>query len=129
MNKNNIKSVIIQYAVAFVVFFSVLYFIMNKVFKSISNASDAKIEKKIETLQNSIEVIQHNQNGIADAIDNIEEHNAYISDAIIQNTESINRYNKELTNIKKQYSEKIRNVDNYSTADLDSIFSSKYGKK
>lgn len=128
MNKSNMKSTITQYAVAFLVFFSVLYFTMNKVFKSVSNASDAKIEKKIQELQKSIDIVQQKQNGMLDAIDNIETHSAYVSDAIMQNTERIDRYNKELANIKKQYGEKIRNADNYSTADLDSIFSSKYGK-
>jgi uncharacterized coiled-coil DUF342 family protein len=95
----------------------------------VTNASNEKLEKKITELQETIDVINQKQNGLLIAIDEIEEYNAYISDAIIENTQKIDKYNKVLINIKNEYGEKIRNVDSYTTADLDSIFSGRYGKK
>ena len=117
-----------QYGIALLVFCVITYFMINTVFRKVTKESDEKFQSKMQELQNSISVIQNKQDGLMNVIDKLEESNAYISGMISENNHKIDQNNKVLNNLKREYHETIRSVDNYSVSDLDSIFSKKYGK-
>lgn len=117
-----------QYGIALLVFCVITYFMINTVFRKVTKESDEKFQSKMQELQNSISVIQSKQDGLMNVIDKLEENNAYISGMISENNNKIDQNNKVLNNLKREYHETIRSVDNYSVSDLDSIFSKKYGK-
>lgn len=117
-----------QYGIALLVFCVITYFMINTVFRKVTKESDEKFQSKMQELQNSISVIQNKQDGLMNVIDKLEENDAYISGMISENNHKIDQNNKVLNNLKREYHETIRSVDNYSVSDLDSIFSKKYGK-
>ena len=102
---------------------------MTSVFKSVTVASEEKIKTRIDELQSTVVTLQTKHDALMTSIDNLEANNAYIADMLIGYSNQIDQYNRELSELKKQYREKIRNVDNYSASELDSIFANKYGWK
>lgn len=130
MNKfsfTSLTNTLAQYGIALLVFCCVLYFMISSIFKKVTHESDEKIRKKMESIESNISIISSKQDGLMNAIDDLEKDNAYLSGMVVENTEKINQNNRVLNNLKKEYGEKIRNVDNYSVSELDSIFSKKYG--
>lgn len=123
------KSAIVQYGVALIVFSIVMYYMMTSVFKNVTSASEEKIKTRIDELQATVVTLQQKHDALMDSMDELEADNLHIADMLIQNSNQIDQYNRELRELKKQYREKIRNVDNYTASELDSIFSSKYGWK
>lgn len=123
------KSAIVQYGVALIVFSIVMYYMMTSVFKSVTSASEEKIKTRIDELQTTVVILQQKHDALMDSMDELEADNLHIADMLIQNSNQIDEYNRELRELKKQYREKIRNVDNYTASELDSIFSNKYGWK
>lgn len=123
------KSAIVQYGVALIVFSIVMYYMMTSVFKSVTSASEEKIKTRIDELQATVVILQQKHDALMDSMDELEADNLHIADMLIQNSNQIDDYNRELRELKKQYREKIRNVDNYTASELDSIFSNKYGWK
>jgi predicted nuclease with TOPRIM domain len=129
MIQKDVKSALIQYGVALVVFSIVMYYMMTSVFKSVTVASEEKIKTRIDELQSTVVTLQTKHDALMTSIDNLEANNAYIADMLIGYSNQIDQYNRELSELKKQYREKIRNVDNYTASELDSIFANKYGWK
>jgi predicted nuclease with TOPRIM domain len=129
MIQKDVKSALIQYGVALIVFYIVMYYMMTSVFKSVTVASEEKIKTRIDELQSTVVTLQTKHDALMTSIDNLEANNAYIADMLIGYSNQIDQYNRELSELKKQYREKIRNVDNYSASELDSIFANKYGWK
>lgn len=123
------KSAIVQYGVALIVFSIVMYYMMTSVFKNVTGASEEKIKGRIDELQTTVVTLQQKHDALMDSMDELEANNAYIADMLVGYSNQIDQYNRELRELKKQYREKIRNVDNYTVSELDSIFSSKYGWK
>ena len=123
------KSAIVQYGVALIVFSIVMYYMMTSVFKSVTSASEEKIKTRIDELQTTVVTLQQKHDALMDSMDELEANNAYIADMLVGYSNQIDQYNRELRELKKQYREKIRNVDNYTASELDSIFSNKYGWK
>lgn len=123
------KSAIVQYGVALIVFSIVMYYMMTSVFKSVTSASEEKIKTRIDELQTTVVTLQQKHDALMDSMDELEANNAYIADMLVGYSNQIDQYNRELRELKKQYREKIRNVDNYTASELDSIFSNRYGWK
>lgn len=129
MSQKDIKSALVQYGVALIVFSIVMYYMMTSVFKSVTVASEEKIKSRIDELQTNVVVLQQKHDALMDSMDELEANNLYISDMLVGYSNQIDQYNRELRELKKQYREKIRNVDNYTATELDSIFADKYGWK
>lgn len=123
------KSAIVQHGVTLIVFSIVMYYMMTSVFKNVTTASEEKIKTRIDELQSTVVILQQKHDALMDSMDELEADNLHIADMLVQNSNQIDQYNRELRELKKQYREKIRNVDNYTASELDSIFSSKYGWK
>lgn len=125
---SNLMNTLAQYGIALLVFCCVMYFMINSIFSKVTKQSDEKFHTKMQEIQNSINVVQSKQDGLLQVIDEMEKDNAYLTGMINDNNAKIEQNNKALNNLKKEYHETIRSIDNHSVSDLDSIFAKRYGK-
>lgn len=123
------KSAIVQYGTALIVFSIVMYYMMTSVLRNVTQVSEEKIKSRIDELQSNVVILQQKHDALMDSMDELETDNLRIANMLVENSNQIDQYNRELRELKKQYREKIRNVDNYTASELDSIFSNKYGWK
>lgn len=121
------KNAVLQYGIALVVFFLVVYFTMSTLLNNSLGNLSSDTEKKVSEIQRGIDSINKRQLELTKAMNSINESNYYLVDQINRNNGMMEQYNRELVKIKNQYNAKIRNASNYSSHELDSVFSNKYG--
>lgn len=127
MINSNIKSALLQYGIALLVFCVVVYFTISSLLTSSIGNLSASTERRVLEIQRGIDSINKRQSDLMRAMNSINESNYYLVDQINRNNGMMEQYNRELVKIKNQYNVKIRNANNYSSRELDSVFSSKYG--
>lgn len=108
----------------YIVIALVAAFIMYEVMSS--NSSLKKADKEVGKLQKKIDSIYLNQEFLLSRVYQVESSQLSINLRLYENTQLIEKNNRELLKIKKAYNEKIRNVDTYNHGQLDSFFASRY---